>query len=180
MAVSPLNAFTDLENFLLAGQAFAQVAAIPTAGSPTTLLFTCLGLPMMLLLSQAAASPTGCSVTAGSNQLTVGSAAGIVVGQLVYSATAGTFAPGTTVAAISGTTITLSQNALGTLASATVNFITAVTNATGIAVTATFPLPLVIGSNTFISYISYAGGYPSYGGYPGSGLSSLVNVAAGS
>jgi hypothetical protein len=175
MAVPALSAFTDLENFLLAGQGYAQAVAIPTAGTPTTLLFTCLGLPMMLLLTTAAATTTG-TVAAGSTAMTVTVGTSIAVGQLVVGVG---IVPGTTVAAVSGTAVTLSQAAAAALSSTTVNFIVPVTNATGIAVTATFPLPLVIGSNTFISYISYAGGYPSYGGYPGSGLTSLVNVAAG-
>ena len=53
-----------------------------------------------------------------------------------------------------------------------------VTLSTGVAVTSNWPVPLVIGSNTFVSYISSNGGSPAIGNYPGFGIPTQVNVVA--
>lgn len=80
-----------------------------------------------LNLFSAVAATTG-SITSGTNTLTVASATGIAIGQYVISpgSTAisdGSIGSAPTVTNVSGTTITLSQNASGTLSNAAVNFI---------------------------------------------------------
>lgn len=69
---------------------------------------------------------TTLNTTSGSTAATVASGTGIVVGQKVISANV---AEGTTVAAIAGTTVTLSSNATATGATIPVTFSTIVTNA---------------------------------------------------
>lgn len=68
----------------------------------------------------------GCAVTLGSSTLTVPSNSGLISGMKVLSTdldnSGGLFASSTTISSISGTTITLSANAVATNASATVIF----------------------------------------------------------
>ena len=173
-----LDSITVQSTTQLAGQYFAQAVAINMAGNPTGLLFTCLSLPGLVLLTQAAATTTGTQATVGANTIVVASATGILVGQLAVGAG---IQPGTTVTAINGTTITLSLPITAALSTTAVNFINSIQNASqGTAVTPNVgPIALSINSNTFIVYMSAEGGYPPYGGYPSGAFSpAVMNVVA--
>jgi hypothetical protein len=174
--MAALNVFTPANYTQISPQSFAQVSPIPGAGSATTLIITALmAMPAVILLCQPVETPTG-TATAGSLTVTVNSATGLLVGQLVYDSTNPlAIAPGTTIAAINGTKVTLSQPTLAALASDNLAVFTAVTLSSGMAVTANVPTsPLAIGSNTYISYIAH-------GGAPGFGLmNTVLNLTAGS
>ncbi len=128
----------------------ANTLALPAGSSPATVLIQNLGPePAIVLLTTAAATTTG-TASSGSTALTVASGTSIAVGQAVIGTGIN---PGTLVASVSGTAVTLSQPTIAAV-SGTVNFVVPVTLETGIAVTPFWPLALAYGSNTFISAIS--------------------------
>ena len=176
MPVPTLSAIIPQDTMLITGLQYPQAVAIPTTGSPTTLLFTCLSLPGIVALVAATATTTGTQATVGAKTIVVASATSLVVGQLVVGVG---IQLGTTVTAISGTTITLSNGITAALSSTTVNFIAAMHDASGgVAVTPNAPVAIVIGANTFIVYLSATGGYSGYGGYPAGAFQSQLNVVA--
>lgn len=170
-----LNALAPTSFTQISARGFAQATAINLAGAPSSLLFTTFGTPVIVALTQAAASTTATQATVGALTIVVISAASITVGQIVVGAG---IAPGTYVTGIASTTVSLSQGTTAALSTTTVNFIAAITISGGIAVTSFWPVPLVIASSTFISYISANGPEASYGGFPGPGFGSPVNVTA--
>jgi hypothetical protein len=106
--------------------------------------------PAWVLLTTAAASPTGSAGSAGALSFTVSSNSDIALGQ----ATIGTNIPaGAYVTGISGTTITVNVPLTGVV-SGTVNFVTQVTTHSGQVVTTPTPIALAYGSNTYISAIT--------------------------
>jgi hypothetical protein len=127
--------------------------ALPAGSSPATVLIENAGPDAcVVLISAAAESPTG-TANAGSTALTVSSGTGIVVGQAVVGAG---IAPGTTVAAVSGTAVTLSL-ATTAAVSSTVNFLTVLTLQTGIMIQpGTSPLALDYVSSGFIQALAIA------------------------
>jgi hypothetical protein len=146
-------------------QQFAQALKIPLVGGEATVLITCLGsAPAVVTLSVPAASTTG-TAAAGSSRLAVASAAHIAPTQIVLGANV---APGTIVTAISGTPVTLSQPLAAALSRTALVFIPTVTNGTGVAVAPGTFLPLGVGANSHISFISH------------SGLPIILNIATGS
>jgi hypothetical protein len=146
-------------------QQFAQAMKIPMVGGESTVLITCPGSgPAVVALSAPAASTTG-NAANGSNRIAVASATHIAVTQIVLGANV---APGTIVTAISGTMVTLSQPVAAALSRTALVFIPTVTNGTGVAVAPGTFLPLGVGANTHISFISH------------SGLPSILNIATGS
>ena len=159
---------------MLSAREFAQAVAIPTAGSPTTLLFTALGTPVFVALSTAVAT-TATQATVGAQTIVVAIGTSIAIGQLVVAAGVPS---GAFVTSVNGTTIGISQGTTAALSATAVNFVAQVTLSTGVAVTANWPVPLAINSNTFISYISSNGGSPAIGNYPGFGIPTQVNVVA--
>lgn len=95
---------------LLAQNAFAQPPCLVNFTTPAGQVNRTTGWnPATLPPTMSGNVPT--TTTAGSNTVTVGSAAGLVVGM---SVTGPNIPPGTTITAISGTTLTLSNNATGT------------------------------------------------------------------
>ena len=160
---------------MLSAREFAQAVAIPTAGSPTTLLFTALGTPVFVALSTAVATTTATQATVGALTIVVVVGTSIAIGQLVVAAGVPS---GAFVTSVNGTTIGISQGTTAALSATAVNFVAQVTLSTGVAVTANWPVPLAINSNTFISYISSNGGSPAIGNYPGFGIPTQVNVVA--
>jgi len=145
-------------------QQFAQALKIPLAGGESIVLITCLGPAPAVVALCVPAATTRVTATAGSNRLAVESATHITVSQIVLGPGV---PPGTQVTSISGTTINLSQPVTAPLGTALV-FIPTVTNSTGVAVAPGTFLPLGVGSNTYISFISH------------SGQPSILNIATGS
>jgi hypothetical protein len=128
----------------------ANTLALPAGSSPASALITNIGKPGVVLLTTATATTTG-TVAPGSTAMTVASGANIAVGQAVIGAGLN---PGTFVAKVSGTAVTLSQPAIAQMTTAAVNFVVPVTLSTGMMVTAQAPISLAYASNTFISVIS--------------------------
>jgi hypothetical protein len=119
-------------------QQFAQALRIPLVGGESTVLITCLGsAPAVVALSVPAASADHIAVT----QIVLG--AGVT--------------PGSIVTTITGTTVTLSQPVTVALSGTALVFIPTVTNGTGVAVAPGTFLPLDVGSNTHISFVSHSG-----------------------
>jgi len=156
----------------VSAQYYPQAVLLPSNLSPTAALIQCIGpQPAVILLGTAVATTTG-TVAAGATAMTVASGTSIAVGQLIVGIG---IASGTYVAAVTGTAVKLSQPAAAALSGATVNFVGAVTNATGIVVLPNTALPLLgIGSNTYLSYICQSGGYAG-----GASSVAVLNIATG-
>lgn len=168
MAITPLSAFQLLNSATVVALGVPKAFPIPSAASPTTLLITNLGPEAAYVsLTTAAATTTATQATVGSYTIVVASNAGIVVGQNVLGVgiADGVAIPAgylqyvnavqtTTVLAISGTTITLSNPTTAALSGTTVNFVACLPLGTGLPVLSNVAaVPLVIGSNTFVQAI---------------------------
>lgn len=145
----------------------ATAIALPAGSAPSSVLIENLGPETAMLTIAGAAAVTTATASAGSLTITVASATGILVGQVVVNG--GALSPGTAVAAISGTTVTLTQPLLLALSSTTLSFITAVTAASGIACVPGSPLALSYVSSGFVCAICQ-----NYGNH------SILSVSVGS
>lgn len=165
--MAALNVFTYQNSTTVVALGVPNAAAIPNGSSPTTMLVTNLGTEAAYIGLTTAAATTTATAAAGSSTITVASATGIAIGQVVLGAgiASGVVIPAgylqypngvqvTTVAAISGTTITLSAPVTAALSGTTLNFINPIGLGSGIPIMPNVqPIPLAIGSNTFIQTI---------------------------
>lgn len=132
--------------------AVATAIALPAGTAPDKILLQNLGAdPAIVTIAAAAATTTG-TAAAGSTTMTVASATGIVVGQVVVAVGV---PAGTAALAISGTTVTLTQATTAALSSAAVNFITPaqVGSVNGISCIPQDPLVLAYVASGFICAI---------------------------
>ena len=115
--VNYLNSLSIGENVVYSELYGAALTARPNPDQP---LFSITSLQSGTLAAQTTAA-----TSAGTDTVTATSAAGIAVGQLVIDyTTTGNVPDGTTVAGVSGTTVTLSNNCVATQAADTLAFFT--------------------------------------------------------
>lgn len=172
MAVTPLNAFTFQAASTVTALGVPNAFPLPAGSTPTTVLVTNMGPEAAYIaLTTAAKSTTATQATVGANTIVVADATSIAVGQLVLGvgiASGGGIpagylsypngVPTTTVTGVSGTTITLSAPITAALSSTAVVFVASITPGAGLVVMPnTAPVPLVIGSNTYIQTLCVNG-----------------------
>ena len=101
------------ENVTVSGLIAAAMAVMPNISLPQfSIQLTQIGIPIL---------NTTFATTVGSNQITVASATGLAIGNYIVDASAA-FVTGTTITAIAGTTLTLSNNAQTSVAADSANF----------------------------------------------------------
>jgi hypothetical protein len=137
---------------------FGSVAAptgakLPAGTSPASVLISNIGPdPAVVAIAAATASTTG-TATAGSTALAVTSGTSIAVGQVVVGVG---IAPGTVVASVSGTAVTLSIPTIAALSTTAVAFLNAIGYQSGIVVQpGNPPLGLAYVSSGYIQALCY-------------------------
>ena len=172
MAASTLPVFTPTAYTQVAAQFYAKAVKFPLVGGETTALITVLGLPVVVAAATPAASTTA-TAAAGATTITLASGTSVAQGQLIIGAG---IVPGTYLEAGSGTSWTLSQPTTAALSTTAVDLVAPISKSGGVMVNQNWPLPLGIGTNTYLVYISQSGGYPTYG--PVGNTTSLVTQSA--
>jgi len=172
MAATPAPVFTPTGAIRIAGQAYPQAVLLPLKGGETTAMIQSYGTPGSVLPVTPVLTTTATQATPGSTTINVASATGLAVGQFMNAAG---IPPGTSVTAVNGTAVTISQPTVAALNATPITFFNPISPNSGVAVIPGTPLFIGIGTNTWLAFTG-DGGAPSFG----LSAPAVMNVAVGS